>query len=167
MPPLVTICGRSDAGKTTVVERIIRHVTAHGFRVASIKDYHGAEPLDTPGKDTARHRKAGAVATVLRAPGEGKMFFPLAPEEGLASLATRLFPDVDLIVAEGFKAAPVDKVEVARASLAAELLCRDDPRLVAVVTDFVVDEALPRFPQGDEASLGDFLLDRYLSGGPS
>jgi molybdopterin-guanine dinucleotide biosynthesis protein B len=156
MPPLVAVVGRSNSGKTTLVEGLVGAFVSRGIRVGTVKDYHGSQPIDVPGKDTDRHFRAGASAVVLRTPMGGKMFFR-PREDTLEIFVARLFPGFDLVIAEGFKARAVPKIETARADLDGDLTCRGDSHLLAVVADFDADAGVPQFLPGDHAAVADFI----------
>lgn len=127
------ICGWSGSGKTTLVEKLLPLLAAAGTRVSTIKRSHHGFDVDTPGKDSWRHRQAGAhevmVASDLR--------WALLREQrsaapaSLADLLARMEP-VDLVLVEGFTAEPHAKIEVWRAAAGKPLRAQDDPFLLAV-----------------------------------
>ena len=132
MPPIVSIVGQSESGKTTLIEKLIPLLTQRGYRIGTIKHTHHAVDIDRSGKDSARHRTAGAETVMLASPGRIAMFKATASEslDGLI----RYFDDVDLLITEGYKRENKPKIEVLRAAVGSELLCRDDPGLVRTLS---------------------------------
>jgi len=159
--PLLAFSGPSGAGKTTLLVKLLPELAARGLVVAALKRSGHAHPFDRPGKDTARLRRAGAVAVALQGPTELAYFGP--PVGGIRALA-RLLPDVDLVVAEGFKDEPVPRVEVHRTAIDSAFLCTRDPHVVAVVSDVEPPSALPWFTPREVAALAEFVARFALSG---
>jgi molybdopterin-guanine dinucleotide biosynthesis protein B len=160
MPPIVSIVGRSESGKTTLIEKLIPVLRQRGYRIGTIKHTHHAIDIDRSGKDSARHRTAGAETVMLASPGQIAMFKATASEalDGLI----RYFDDVDLLITEGYKRENKPKIEVLRAAVGSELLCRHDPVLIAVATDANLDVHVPVFRLNDPASIADFIEQRFL-----
>jgi len=161
MPPIVSIVGQSESGKTTLIEKLIPLLTERGYRIGTIKHTHHAVDIDRSGKDSARHRTAGAETVMLASPGRIAMFKATASEtlDGLI----RYFEDVDLLITEGYKREKKPKIEVLRAAVGSELLCRDDPGLVAVATDADLDVHVPVFRLDDPAAIAEFIEQRFLA----
>ncbi len=110
--PLIAVTGFKDSGKTTAVEGIVRELSGRGFRVGTIKQCHHGFDLDQPGKDSWRHRRSGSVGTVLMAPTGFALLGGPPPNEDPRLLARWLFPDVDLVLLEGFHDLPIPRVEI-------------------------------------------------------
>ena len=130
------IVGWSGAGKTTLIEAILPLLVARGLRVATIKHTHHDFDLDRPGKDSHRHREAGAREVLLAGGNRWALLHEGAPPP-LAALLARLEP-VDLVLVEGFRHETVPKIEVFRASLGRPPLWPERPDIVAVATDAAV-----------------------------
>jgi len=160
MPPIVSIVGRSESGKTTLIEKLIPVLTQRGYRIGTIKHTHHAVDIDRAGKDSARHRSAGAETVMLASPGQVAMFKATA-SEALDELI-RYFDDVDLLITEGYKRENKPKIEVLRAAVGSELLCRHDPELVAVATDASLNVHVPVFRLNDPAAIAEFIEQRFL-----
>jgi molybdopterin-guanine dinucleotide biosynthesis protein B len=128
--------GWSGSGKTTLVERLIPLLVARGLRVALVKHAHHDFDVDQPGKDSHRHRLAGATEVLVTSSIRWALMHELrgAPELALADAIARLSP-CDLVLVEGFKAATLPKLEVHRPSLRKPLLFPADPHIVALATD--------------------------------
>lgn len=128
--------GWSGSGKTTLVERLIPRLVARGLRIALVKHAHHDFDIDQPGKDSHRHRMAGATEVLVTSAVRWALMHELrgAPEMTLADAIERLSP-CDLVLVEGFKSAPLPKLEVHRPSLRRPLLYPDDPHILALATD--------------------------------
>ena len=156
------IVGWKNNGKTTLVERLVRHLSAAGWRVSTVKHAHHEVDLDEPGKDTWRHRQAGAREVVLATARRWAVIHELReePEPPLDALLARMTP-VDLVLVEGFKRFPHPKLEVHRRARGTPLLAREDPTIVALATDAPFpDLALPQLGLDDIEGITGFILDR-------
>ena len=163
-PPVFGIVGWKNAGKTTLTERLVAHFTAAGLAVSTIKHAHHDAEWDQPGKDSFRHRQAGAVEVVLATARRTMLVHELrgAPEPALADLLARLRP-VDLVLVEGFKTDPHPKLEVSRQATAQRLRALDDPTVVALACDYAPEGLdLPRFALDDVAGIAAFVRRRVL-----
>jgi molybdopterin-guanine dinucleotide biosynthesis protein B len=157
--------GHSNAGKTTLLEQLIRELTARGRRIGTVKHhFHGPVEVDVPGKDSWRHRRAGAVAVALASPNTVFVVRDTAETEPLEAIVHRALGGVDLVLTEGFKAGPMPKIEVNRTAQDIPLLCGPDDHLVAVVTDRPLEVPVPRFGLNDVAALADFIEREFLQG---
>lgn len=155
------VIGWRNSGKTTLMERLVADITGRGLTVSTVKHVHHDVDLDQPGKDTFRHRSAGATEVVLA----GARRFALmrehrGPEPDLGEVLARLSP-VDLVLVEGYKRDAHPKVEVWRAETGQPLIQPGDPTVRAVATD--APEALPVLPVpvldlNDPAAVADFIL---------
>ena len=157
-PPIVSIVGPSGVGKTTLLERLIPELTGRGYRVGTIKhDVHGFE-IDRPGKDSWRHKHAGAQVTVISSPNQIGMVMDVDHDHHLEELK-RFLLQMDIILTEGYKRGGSPKVEVFRPEVHGELLCKGEDQLVALVSNVAVDTAgPPRFSMDDIKGLADFLI---------
>ncbi|MEM9198548.1 MAG: molybdopterin-guanine dinucleotide biosynthesis protein B [Pseudomonadota bacterium] len=126
------IAGWKNAGKTTLVERLLVTLTASGLRVSTVKHTHHAVDLDRPGKDSFRHRSAGAQEVIVASGARWALLHELrgAAEPPLRDLLARLAP-VDLVLVEGYKHAPHPKIEVWRGGEAPIALTEPSVRAVA------------------------------------
>ena len=164
LPRIVALSGPSGSGKTRLLARLIPELARRGVTVAVLKNTRHDHPFDRRGKDTEVLRRAGAVAAAIEGPGGMAWFGP--PAGGLRAMARRM-PPVGLLLAEGFRAEPVPRVEVHRRSVAREFLCARDPRVFAVVTDEEPPRPLPAFAPDDVEPLADLLCTRFgLGNGP-
>lgn len=158
------LAGWSGSGKTTVLVNLVEILTARGYSVSTIKHAHHAFDVDTPGKDSYRHRAAGAREVLVSSANRWALMHELrgAAEPGLDELVARMAP-VDLLLVEGFKSAHHDKLEIWRAENGQPLRAPDDPNIVAIATDSptVVRPlvAVPILDLGDAATIVDFIVD--------
>lgn len=153
------IAGWSGAGKTTLLDKLIPALVARGLRVSTIKHAHHSFDVDKPGKDSHRHRLAGATEVLVSSGQRYALMHELrgAPEPSLADLLARLSP-VDLVLVEGFKREGHAKIEVWRHCVGKPLLQPDDPAIVAVACDIEPPHlTAPRLDIDDIAGIADFI----------
>lgn len=163
MIPILSVVGRSQSGKTTLLEKLIRELAGRGRRVGTIKHhYHGPVTVDVPGKDSWRHRQAGAHAVALVSPDTVFVVRDAPASLSLETLTYLAFCGVDLVLTEGFKSGPMPKIEVNRRAQQAPLLCGPADRLAAVVSDWDTGAPVPHFGLEDIPPLADFIEQRYL-----
>ena len=163
MIPILSVVGRSKSGKTTLLEKLIRELAARGRRVGTIKHhYHGPVTVDVPGKDSWRHRQAGARAVALVSPDTVFVVRDTPGEMSLEALTHLGFCGVELVLTEGFKSGPMPKIEVNRQEQQAPLLCGPADHLVAVVSDWDTRASVPHFGLEAVARLADFIEQSYL-----
>ena len=160
MPLIVSFVGRSESGKTTLIEKLIPVLRRRGFRVGTIKHTHHSPELDRSGKDSARHLAAGASTVVLASSGQIQLV-KTGLNGGLGGLV-RYFDDVDLLITEGYKQERTPKIEVLRHAVSDRLLCLDDPMLLAVATDATIDLPVPVLPLDDPEAVADFIENRVI-----
>jgi molybdopterin-guanine dinucleotide biosynthesis protein B len=155
------LVGWSGSGKTTLLVSLLPLLIGRGLSVSTMKHTHETVDLDQPGKDSFRHRTAGASEVMLLSSARWTLLHELRgePEPSLEVLLAHMTP-VDLVLVEGFKRMTHDKMEVCRAELGRPLLCRDDPRIVAVVSDRPIsDLSVPVFDPADGSAIADFIVD--------
>ena len=137
--------GWSGSGKTTLIERLIAHFVAQGLAVSLVKHAHHEFDIDRAGKDSHRHREAGCREVLVTSAVRWALMHELrgAPELALDAAIERLTP-CDLVLVEGFKAAPIPKLEVYRESVGKPLLHPGDRNILALASDAPVDTLLPK-----------------------
>ncbi len=158
----VHIVGRKNSGKTTLVVDLVTELTRRGLKVATIKHTHHHHELDVPGKDSHRHREAGAEAVGILAPSMVAVFSAQDPETDatrqLADLVAHM-PPCDLILVEGGQFIRGDKVEVWRREVTELPLAHSDQEIHALVTDDSVDGfERPVWPRSDLAAVVSGIL---------
>ena len=161
------ISGWSGCGKTTLMVALIPRLRARGLTVSTLKHAHHDVDLDTPGKDTWRHREAGAQEVILATGRRWALLHELreAPEPSLAELLTHLQP-VDLVLVEGWKRGAYPKLEIWRPSAEHHApRFPDDPTIIAVASEPLLDPArhgrpgLPALPLNDVEAIADFVAN--------
>ena len=154
------LAGWSGSGKTTLMTALIPELVSRGVTVSTIKHAHHSFDVDQPGKDSWRHRQAGAHEVMISSQHRWALMHELrgASEPPLDELVRRMTP-VDLLLVEGFKRYPHPKIEVYRASLGKPLLHPDDPFVVAIASDVgLPDFSLPCLPLHDASVIATFIL---------
>lgn len=153
------VVGYKNAGKTSLMERLVTEITGRGFRVSTIKHAHHSFDVDHAGKDSFRHRQAGAHQVLLASRARWALMTELrgADEPPLADLLARLSP-VDLVLVEGYKRDAHPKVEAFRAEPDNPLIAPNDPTVRAVATDTPVQIDRPVFDLNDTTAIANFIL---------
>lgn len=153
------IIGWKNSGKTSLMERLVSDITARGFSVSTVKHVHHDVDLDQPGKDSFRHRAAGASEVILASAKRFALMVEHAgPEPDLPAVLARLMP-VDLVLVEGYKRDAHPKIEVFRAEAGHDLIQPGDPLVRAVASDAALSGLLvPLLNLNDTASVAQFIL---------
>jgi molybdopterin-guanine dinucleotide biosynthesis adapter protein len=165
----VGFAGFSGSGKTTLVEQVLRLLRERGFSVSVIKHAHSSFDVDRPGKDSYRHREAGAFEVMLASQQRMALLreWDLSAAPKVEDLLREMQP-VDWVLIEGFKHAPIPKFEVWREANKKPLRLIDDPFVIALITDS--PQALPEDTRcvvldiNNPAQIADYLLthaDRF------
>ena len=156
--PILSLVGYSNSGKTTLMEKLVSGLVAKGLRIATIKHSHHQPEMDTPGKDSWRHKQAGASTSLLVGPEKMLMVSDVDENLNPQLLASRLFTDYDLVLVEGYASVAGPKIEVVRAERSQELRCNED-ELIAVATDILnFDTVVPVLDLNHPDSVIDFIL---------
>ena len=159
--PVVSVVGKSNVGKTTFLEKLIPELVRRGYRVGTIKhDVHGFE-LDTPGKDTWRHARAGSRAVAISGPNKVAVLLGVEREATLNEVVGLVEGEVDVVLTEGYKREGKLKIEVCRTERGAELLCSAE-ELFCLVTDVDHSLPVPRFGLDDAAGVADLIEEKLL-----
>ncbi len=158
---ILTIVGKSNSGKTTLIEKLITNLTDRGYRVGSVKHAHGGFEMDKKGKDSWRHREAGAKATLVIS--ENKVAVIKDDTSEYIQKMKSYLSDMDIVLAEGFKKQHLPKIEVFRTdSDHKEPLCMEDKCLVAFVTDSDYSPDVPVFGLEDIDPICDFIESTFI-----
>ncbi|MEO1091578.1 MAG: molybdopterin-guanine dinucleotide biosynthesis protein B [Pseudomonadota bacterium] len=168
-PAVLAIVGWTNSGKTTLLERLVAHFTAAGLTVSTIKHAHHDLDVDQPGRDTWRHRQAGAREVILATSARTVVFHEHRnePPPTLDGLLARLEP-CDLVLVEGFKHAPGPKLEVRRRAGGKPPIADADPDVIAVASDQPIGGLqVPTFDLDDIGSIARFVAKRILGVGPA
>jgi molybdopterin-guanine dinucleotide biosynthesis protein B len=163
MIPIVSVVGKSNSGKTTLIEKMIEKLVERGYRVATIKhNLHGFD-IDHEGKDSWRYKKAGARLTLLASPGKVAVIEDTGVDLGIGELRDRYINNVDIILTEGFKGNPYPKIEVFRSVMKRELLSSEDDNLIAIASDVPLETDANLFDINDIEGITDMVEDLFLS----
>jgi molybdopterin-guanine dinucleotide biosynthesis adapter protein len=160
MPLVISIVGKSSTGKTTFLEKLIREISARGYKVATIKHSHHSISFDNPNKDSWRHARAGAAATMVSSTTEIQIIKPIPRELTIEELARYLGEDYDLILTEGFSRGDAPKIEIHRKETGP--LLENAKHLFAVVTDEPLEVEARQFGLDDVKGVADLLEEKYI-----
>lgn len=161
-PPIIALVGKPDGGKTTLLEQLIPELSRRGHRIGTIKHHVHDFAFDTPGKDTWRHKQAGAHIVVLSSPTGIGMIRDTDRDLAPVELVARYFTDVELVIAEGYKKTALPKIEVFRRAVHETPLQERDESWIALITDPPLATDLPCFAPHDMKAIADFLEERFL-----
>jgi len=158
--PIVSFIGRSNSGKTTLIERVIPELVKAGYRVATVKHAGHGFDLDTEGKDSWRHKRAGASSVVIVSKGSLALFADVSEQLKVEEVRDRfLDSSYDLIIAEGWKSEGYPKIIIVRDQLG-EISYSPDG-LLAVVSDMAVDLPVPVFHLDDVGGVAGLLIQQF------
>jgi molybdopterin-guanine dinucleotide biosynthesis protein B len=162
MIPIISIVGKSDSGKTTLIEKLIHELRKRGYRVATVKhDIHGFE-IDHEGKDSWRHKSAGADQVIISSPKRIAMIRDTDKDHSLEELRRLFIRDVDIILSEGYKRGPHPKIEVFRKERETSPLCSKEDNLIAMASNVAFDIEAPCLDINDAQGLADLIEKDFL-----
>lgn len=148
----IHIIGRKNSGKTTLIAELVQELTRRGRRVGTIKHTHHQHELDTPGKDSHRHREAGAAAVGVLSRGLNAIFWPQPSGEDKSNAYQQfdhMMSQCDIVLVEGDSQTGAPKIEVFRVANQHELMAKSDRTIRAVITDDVLDVDTPVWPRSE------------------
>ncbi|TMH36466.1 MAG: molybdopterin-guanine dinucleotide biosynthesis protein B [Betaproteobacteria bacterium] len=156
---LFGFAGWSGSGKTTLIDRLVPRFTSRGLTVSLVKHAHHEFDIDQPGKDSFLHREAGCEEVLITSSARWALMHELhgAKELSVDEAIARISP-CDLLLIEGFKTAPIPKLEIYRRSLGKPLLHPDDPHILAIASDGALTTLLPHFEIDDVDDISAFVL---------
>ena len=160
MPPIVSIVGKSESGKTTLIEALVSELKSRGYRVATVKHVPSELAFDKPGKDSWRHIQAGSEATVIASLNQIVLIRPIKHELSLNEIAHLLGEDFDVILAEGFKQSSAPKIEVHRKEAGVPL--SGITNIIAIATDEPLETKTRQFSLHDIKGLADILENSFI-----
>jgi molybdopterin-guanine dinucleotide biosynthesis adapter protein len=160
--PIVSIVGKSNSGKTTLLEKIISELVHRGYRIATIKHNKHGFNMDHEGKDSYRHKQAGAQTTVVSSPRQLALISDVDHDYSFAEIRDKFITDADIILTEGFKVNDYPKIEVYRSELKRELISKKDDGLIAVASDVKLDVDVPCLDINDPRAIADYIEINFL-----
>ena len=160
MLPIISVVGKSKTGKTTLIEKLIPELKKRGYRIGTVKHTAHDFDLDKKGKDSWRHKAAGADTVVIAS----KEKIVMVKDENMAGLERigKYFDDVDLVITEGFKKENRPKIEIYRSHKNKPPICQNDKTVIALVTDTDIRVDVPVFGLEEIKSLADLIEKKYL-----
>lgn len=160
-PFIVSIVGKSDSGKTTLIEKLIPALVVKGIKVGTVKhDVHGFN-IDHDGKDSYRHKQAGSHITIISSPQKIGLVRDVDHDHTIQEIVDLYLTDITLILTEGYRREDWAKVETHRRELNKPLLSNSDEGLIAVASDEELDVDVPIFGLDDVDELADFLISYF------
>ncbi|MBI5561100.1 MAG: molybdopterin-guanine dinucleotide biosynthesis protein B [Deltaproteobacteria bacterium] len=168
--PLISIVGLSGSGKTTLMVRLVSQFVKRGFRVGTIKHSRHPHPLDAPGKDSWRHKNAGAEKSIFIGPESLQLVSDVKNNPSPEGLAKKYLREMDIVLVEGFLQSAAEKIEVVRSERSSRPISHPEEGLIAIATNLDPGElkgaGVPCFNIDDDAALADFI-QRHFSLAPS
>ena len=162
MAPIISIIGKSGSVKTTLLEMVISELTRRGYSVGILKhDAHGFE-IDHEGKDSWRHKQAGASVVALASPEKFAVIKDTSSEWPPERIIASYFTDVDVILTEGFKKSGFPKIEVVRKANSSRPVSSKDKNLIAFASDFRVSRRLPVYDINDFKGVADLIEKQII-----
>ena len=162
MNKVIGVAGFKNAGKTTLVEKLVGELTRRGHRISTVKHAHHSFDIDHEGRDSFRHRKAGAAEVAVVSRHRWAIIHELREEAepSLEEMLAMLAP-CDLVIVEGYKRDLHDKIEVRNIGLDHPRLAGDDPTIIAIAANgAIADAPVPLFDRDDVAALVLFIEQR-------
>ena len=160
MQKVIGVCGFKNSGKTTLVEKLVRHLSDQGYRISTVKHAHHDFDIDHEGRDSFRHRKAGATEVAVISQNRFAIMHELRGAEppSLEEILKKLTP-CDLVIVEGYKRDTHNKIEVRNLELSHPVLAGDDPTIVAIAANGeIANSAIPVFNRDDVSNLAQFII---------
>jgi molybdopterin-guanine dinucleotide biosynthesis adapter protein len=157
---IIGVAGFKNSGKTTLVEKLVIALTQQGYRISTVKHAHHAFDIDHEGRDSFRHRRAGATEVAVVSNSRWAIIHELRgeAEPPLQDILEKLAP-CDLVIVEGYKRDTHDKIEVRNLTLDSPVLAGDDPTIVAIAaTGAVAGSPVPVFDRDDVTALTAFII---------
>jgi molybdopterin-guanine dinucleotide biosynthesis protein B len=156
------LAGWSGSGKTTLIVKLIPELVGRGLSVSTMKHAHHDFDIDQPGKDSFEHRQAGASEVMISASKRWALMHEVRNEgePSVDDLIARMTP-VDLLLVEGFKSHAHSKMEIHRPTLKKPLLQKNDPNIIAVASDEIIENlSVPVFDLADIIAIANFIIKK-------
>lgn len=167
MPPqIIALIGKPDSGKTTLLEKLLPELSRRGYRIGTVKHHVHQFEMDREGKDTWRHKQAGAKTVALSSPTGLGVIRDVDHDLTLEELRDRYYYDVDLVIAEGYKSTPLPKIELFRREAHKTPLANRDASWVAIISDTPLACDLPCLDLADVSGIADFVIANFITKKP-
>ncbi len=160
--PVICFVGSSNSGKTTLIEKVIGLLAGRGYKVATVKHTHKNFSMDEDGKDSWRHKAAGAKTVVLASPSQFAVVSDSDAGMSIDDILKRFVANEDILIVEGFKKDSYPKIEVNRNGTHPDLRCLNDPSIIALAADRHYDLAIPVFDINDAEGITSFIEMTFL-----
>jgi molybdopterin-guanine dinucleotide biosynthesis adapter protein len=164
IPILSVVSGRSNTGKTTLLEKLIPALRSKGLRIGTIKHHAGNFEIDSEGKDSYRHKKAGASVSMIASPTKIGLVADVTQELASSELVRLYMRDIDLAITEGYKREHMPKLEVYVYQKGLDPLATHDPDVIAIAADRMINAHVPVFLRDDYKGMTDFIVTRLKLG---
>ena len=161
MPPIISIVGKSNSGKTTFLEKLIPELKKKGYKIGIVKHSHHGIDIDKEGKDSWRHQKAGADSVIVVSSEKLAMVKKTEVEISLDELQ-EYFSDMDIVITEGYKKESKPKIEIYRGEVHKKTLCGVGDNLVAIVTDSIISTDVPVFGANCFKEVACFIENTFI-----
>ena len=159
-PKIVSFIAKSGTGKTTLIEKIIKILAKRGYKVSSLKHTDHDFDADIPGKDSWRHKNAGAYSTMLLSEKKMVFFSDIETPCGIKDIVLKFFGGAGIVIIEGFKDLSIPKIELLRKEISPDMdiKYKNDPNLILVCGDnFIKDLKVPQININDAEKIADFI----------
>ncbi|MDD5434549.1 MAG: molybdopterin-guanine dinucleotide biosynthesis protein B [Nitrospira sp.] len=161
--PVLCFVGTSNSGKTTLITKVISLLTQRGYNIATVKHTHKEFKMDSEGKDSWRHRDAGAKTVVLASPTQFAVMSEATGELTIEDVLERFInSNTDILIVEGFKKDKYPKIEVHRKGISGDFRYLNDPSIIALASDDAPDIKIPVFDINNAEGIADFIEQRLL-----
>lgn len=163
LPPVISVVGKSNSGKTTFVEKLLPSLVSRGYTVGTIKHHsHQDFEFDVKGKDSWRHKQAGAYQIIVSSPNKLALVRNSESDLSVTEIRSKYFHNLDLIVTEGYKRESFPKIEIFRKGVHDTMLCENDDKLIALITDTDFKVEVPTFGLDDADGVASLIEEKFL-----
>ena len=155
---IVSVVGKSGSGKTALLKKLIPELVKRGYRVGTVKHCHHLFEIDQPGKDSWKHREAGAVSVAISSGKRFAFIKELDSETSIREMISQLYKDVDIVLVEGYKNEGFPRIEVTRKGLLKHI--SEGPQLLMAVGDIPFNLKVPVFGHEEISGITDLIVER-------